>query len=264
MRKIAVMMCFLVIVSMGVSKEVAGHTVIVSLDRAGNAHITEKYTLQLNSSEYDAFDRIAKRTSTDLSIWQLFMKDIRTSAIGDITNLVSSASTAGAGNFGNNVIVNYDIANFAVQTDKAGRDVFFEINESRFTFYDASINKFIIPWKTELQLKFDTGVRKTDVIDIVPSPSQSSMVDDRYTLFWYGSRIDNAFNVDYKVQENVGELDLNNIAGSIYTFFYDNPVYTMAVVVIFVLVIVYRKPIIGLISESFGSEEEIELPKRGV
>jgi len=264
MRKLAVLLCVLVLVSIGFGKELAGHTIVVTVDRDGSAHVSEKYNLQLNYTDYETFEMIAKQTRTDLSMWQTFFADIRTTLIGDIGSLTTSASTAGAGNFGNNVIVNYDISGFSTQVDKVGRDVIFEVNESKFSFYQPGIDKFVIPWKTELQLKFDSTIKKTNIMDVTPSPSQSSMIDDQYTLIWYGSRIDNRFDVRYKVEENVGELDINAILSSTYDFFYNNPVYSAAVIVVLVLLLIYRKPIIGLIGESFGGEEEIEMPKRGV
>jgi hypothetical protein len=264
MRKLALIMCVLVVLSTGFAKELADHTVVVNIDTDGNAHVSEKYTLQLNSSEYIEFEKIAKQTSTDLGIWQAFSPEIQMSVVGELVGLTASASTAGAGNFGNNVVLEYSIAGFSSKVDKVGRDSIFEISRTGFIFYLEDIDKFIIPWKTELQLKFDQSVAKTDVIEVIPSPSQGSMVDGRYTLFWYGSRIDNNFNVKYKVEESIGEFDLASIMRSIYLFFYEDPVYAMAAIVILVLMMIYRKPIIGLILESFGGEEEIEMPKRGV
>jgi hypothetical protein len=207
---------------------------------------------------------IAKSTSTDLGMWQLFLKDISTTVLGSMKGLVTSASTAGAGNFGNNVVLNYDITGFASRIDKVGRDIIFGIGKTSFSFYQSDIDKLIIPWKTELDIKFDPRIQKTDIIQAIPSPSQSAIVDGRYTLFWYGSRIDNNFDVQYKVEENVGEFDVIAVLNSIYLFFYNSLVNTLALVITIVLVVIYRKPIIGLISESFGGEEEIELPKRGV
>ncbi len=264
MRKLGILLCFLVMVSIGFGKDLAGHTVVVTVDRDGDANVVETYTLQLNYTDYQTFETIAKQTRTDLSRWQTFFADIQTTLIGSINNLTTSASTAGAGNFGNDVILNYELSGFSTQVDKVGRDVIFNVNESKFSFYQPDIDKFIIPWKTELQLKFDSSIKKTDIMDVTPSPSQSSIVDDQYTLVWYGSRIDNRFDVRYKVEQNVGELDLDSILSSTYDFFYGNPVYSAAVIVILVLLLIYRKPIIGLISESFGGEEEIEMPKRGV
>jgi len=264
MRKLPILLCLLLITSIGFSKELAGHTVIVTVDRAGGAQVTEKYTLQLNYTEYETFERIAKLTSTDLSMWQSFFADIKTSVLGDIVNLTTSASTAGAGNFGNNIMLNYKIRDFAIKIGKTGRDSIYEINSSKFSFYDPSINKFVIPWKTELQIKFDSTIKKSAITDVTPSPSQSAIVDDQYTLFWYGSRIDNRFDIKYKVEESVAEFDLGAILDSTYWFFYENPIYVMVVVVVLVLLFIYRKPIVSLIGESFGGEEEIEMPKRGV
>jgi hypothetical protein len=161
-------------------------------------------------------------------------------------------------------MISYRIDDFANKTAKEGRDNIFEIEDKQFSFYQPEIGRFIIPWKTELQIKFASSIKKTDVLEVIPSPSQSSIVDNEYTLFWDGSRIDSTFLVKYRVEENVGELDLVSILDSTYSFFYENPVYMIAVVIILVLFVIYRKPIIGLISESFGGEEEIELPKRGV
>ena len=94
MRK-ALVLAFLVMLSIGFGKELAGHTIVVSVDRDGNAHVTEKYTLQLNYTEYETFEMIAKSTSTDLGMWQLFLKDINTTVLGSMKGLVTSASTAG-------------------------------------------------------------------------------------------------------------------------------------------------------------------------
>jgi len=263
MRKL-LFLAVLLLLPTGFGKELAGHTVMASIGLDGNAHVMEKYTLQLNLTEYEDFERIARTTSTDISMWQLFFKDINTTVIGDITGLIASASTAGAGNFGNNVILNYDVNGFALFIQQVGRDNYFEIHQNEFSFYDSEINKFIIPWKTELQLRFDPHIKKTDIVDVTPSPSQSAIVDDRYTLFWYGSKIDNTFNVRYRVEQNVGEFDAIAVLSSVYMFFYESPVNTLALVITLILVFIYRKPMIGLISDSFGGEEEIELPKRGV
>jgi len=263
MRKLAILFCILLL-SIGLSKDLAGHTIIVTLDRGGNAHVTEKYTMQLNLTEYLDFERIAKSTNTDLDMWRAFFSDITTTAKGNLTTVTTSASTAGAGNFGNDVLLTYDIPNFAKEISKIGRDVTYEVTDKEFTFYQQDIGKFILPWKTELQIKFIPIIQKNSVVEAMPSPTQTAMVDNEYTLFWRGSRIDSSFSVKYRVEENVGAFDAMTVANSIYLFFYETPVYSLAAVIVLVLFIIYRKPVIEIISESFGGEEEIELPKRGV
>jgi hypothetical protein len=264
MRKLALLLFVLFALSIGFGKELAGHSITVVLDRDGGAQITEKYTLQLNASDYEDFGSIAKSTSTDLSMWQAFFPDIDTSAEGNVSSLTTAASTAGAGNFGNNVILTYSIDNFANMTGKTGRDISYEVYGSEFSFYQTDIGKFVLPWKTDLQIKFAPPIKKTDIVDVAPSPSQSAMVDDKYTLFWYGSRVDSTFYVTYQVEESVSEFDLSSAIDSLYLFFYGNPAYALAAAIGVVIIIVYRRPIAGLVTESFGSEEEIEMPKRGV
>jgi len=264
MHKTIFALSVLLLMASGFSIELAGHKVIVTVNNDGSADVIETYTLQLAYEEYLEFERIATSTSTDLQSWQTFFSDIDNTILGNVTSLTTSASTAGAGNFGNGVILDYSVSNFASREDKIGRDIIYEIDGPSFSFYNLTINKFILPWKTELQIKFAPAIKKTNILEVTPEPVQSAMVDGQYTLFWYGMRIDNTFNVKYKMEENVGEFDIGTMLNSAYLFFSENPTYALAVLVILVLVIVYRKPIIELISESFGGEEEIEQPKRGV
>lgn len=258
MKRLLIMFLFMLfLVSTISARSLESHFITVDLDASGNAVVLESYTmgLEIASNDFTAFDNISAEAKDNIGIWQTFMKDIDISLVGEASELLITSSKQR--NFGQ-VNLEYKVNNFAKLLEERGRFTVWGITEDLFTFYDAESGIFTIPSKTTLWVRFD---KDYEIVETKPTPSLGPYIEDEvvYRLGWTGPLPTTEFSVKYKAEKGISEsFDVMRIFG----FFVENPVYGVAVLIIIVLLIIYRKQIIGVVSEGFAGAEEIEPPKK--
>lgn len=244
---------------------VAVNTIItINLDKEGNSQITEDYKLNFVWNEtLEEFNRLKELGTTDLVIWNNFSESIGVHVLGDRSDIsVFTKEILGI----SHVVIEYSIPGFAVYIGDEGRSIVREINMEQFSFYNDVSNSLILPDKTSITVAVeDTRKNKnqplSEMIDAIPPGFFMGpyIQNDKIVLLANGPINLNEFKVQYKIEKSISEswgLE------SMYIFFVKNPIYGIILLVLIVLTIAYRKKVIGVLSESFVGEENIEMPKR--
>jgi hypothetical protein len=233
------------------------HDVLVEINTAGNATVTESFVLNLNENEETLFDTISQKSTNNLTEWQKLYSDIQPYVLGNITSFQISTSKISGGQFGNEVRLEYTISDFAHKTDTIGRYDYYLINESQFAYYNARIGYFNIG-SSDLTIVLPDTDKDTDLLSAKPQP----WVSNNNNLRWISGTTASTFRIEYKQEIAISEsFDLNRL---IDTYFIKKPMYGAAIVLVIVFCIFFRKQIISLIGESFYSEGEIKLPKKEI
>lgn len=238
------------------ARSLESHFITVDLDVDGNANVQESYTIGLEAAtnDFTAFNNISAEAKNNVSVWQIFMKDINISLLGSVSDLLITSSKQR--NFGQ-VNLEYRIEGFAKLLEEKGRFTVWGITGDSFTFYDVKNDIFSIPSKTTLWIRFS---KDYEIIETKPLPSLGPYIENNvvYRLGWIGPLI-SEFSVKYRAEKGISEsFDIMRL----FDFFVENPIYGVAALIIIALVIIYRKQIIGIISEGFAGAEEIEPPKK--
>lgn len=256
MNRLFAIFLILVLASVVQARSLESHSITINVDDNGNAKIIEVYTIFLDAAtnDFTAFDQVSSEAKNNLTAWQTFMRDIDTSMVGFKDVVISSSKQRSFAA----VNLEYTSDNFARVAGVRGRFTEFEIPENRFKFYDLTNDILSIPSKTTLWITFSKDYQ---ILETKPTPSLGPYVENNavYRIGWLGPLPTSDFLVRYQQEKTLSEsFDLTRIA----SFFTDNPIYGIALLIIIGLVVIYRRQIIGLISESFTGEEEIETPKK--
>lgn len=256
MKKLLVLFCLLLLIPSGLGlKELLKHEIIVNLDAIGGTKVTERFVLSLDKNAYIVFEDLSKSPQAGVETWNTFLDEIDICVLGERSPVTISTSRIGQGQFGNEVKFEYTISDFATFLGGRGRYVRYSIDGNKFKFYDNVSGIFSIPAKTDLWIKLDPNLAGSKITNAVPEPYQK---EDK-TARWVGPSTTGTFLINYETEKGIGEsFDINRIINLLI----ETPVYTITILIIIALIIIYRKQIIGLVSESFAGEEEIEMPKR--
>lgn len=232
-----------------------GHDLIANIDSDGNAVIKERYVLgMVNNDERTEFDRIAATGVNNVENWNDFAPFIDTNVNLEIENLKISTAKASGGQFGSEVLLEYNVKGLADKTEKIGRYEVFLIKKEKFKFYNTSSMIFNLE-NADLTVILPVTVTETDIIETIPTP----FFKTGNTLRWVGTSTDD-FLIQYRVPQDI--LSSLSPAELFREYFLENPIQGATIAIILILLIIYRKKISTIISESLIVEEEIQLPKK--
>jgi len=268
MKEIAqILVLFLVLISCANAISLEDRLITIKLDTNGKAHVIEEFTISFSTTtEVDNFKGLAG--INELSAWKNFFNIIEPSVLGEKTNLqiVSKVDSLGFGR----ILIDYYVSNCAKLENESGRFLTKNVRSNQTSFYDAENKIFTLPPKATLQ--FQVFLPKIELYNVenyvttFPSALFSGpYVDQKTGTATYiirGPASASEFSFSYKIEKGLGEWDVQNIINTIYTWAFTNPIYTLVILTVIVLVVVYRYEIFNLLVESFSGEEEVELPKR--
>ena len=259
-------LCFVLLLSTGLA--ISGLSVdtmiTIDLDKNGNAEITEdsKLTFQWDTA-MEEFNRLKDLGTTDIIVWRNFSENIDVHVLGDRSDLsVFTKQVLGL----DHVVLQYNILGFATYVGEIGRSILREVNMDQFSFYNKSSGSLLLPDKTSITVTVeDTRKNENQPLDEIVETTPAGFFmgpyiqDTKIVVFADGPMNLNEFKVQYKVEKGISE---SWGFESLYLFFVKNPIYGITLLVLIALTVIYRRKVIGVLSESFAGEEDIEMPKR--
>jgi hypothetical protein len=259
--------------AVGLASSLDRQDVTVSLDKDGNAKVAEEYIVRLDTSEYADFDNASRTGLSDLWRWERFIERNTVVVLGERDSLAVIGKRDQLG-FGH-VTVTYSIPNFAKQLKEEGRIVTRGLTGEQFALYNAVGKLLIIPAKTTLQIQLD-DIRKDPredpgkYVEVSPpgidiNTGRPVMISNRITCTWRGPFAAGNFSLEFQIEKGLAESwGFEKMLAYLGDAFMKNPIYTVAVLIVVVLVAIYRREILGLIAESFAGEERVERPKKEI
>jgi len=246
------------------------HSITINIDKNGNALVLEKYLISLaNSQEATEFDKTSQTSQTSIAEWQKFYNQIDSSVIGEKQDLLITGRRDSLG-FGT-VALEYEIKELAKKTGEEGRYSTFSINATQFDFYKPEIDLFILPSKTKIVFEISalSSSQLNEPEKHVETRPRSiflgpliNLQENKVTLIGSGPTSTPEFLVSYKVEKSVGEVNPGKLLTSLAQFLAANPIYALLLILVLVTMVVYRRPLLTIIAESFAGEEEIHPPKK--
>lgn len=265
MKKI--LLVFLLLTAIVFAKSVEDRLITAELDKDGKAHVIEEYTVSFsNSGEVSEFNALAG--TNELSAWKAFSDVIEPVFFGEKQNLQIVSKTDSLG-FGR-VLLDYYLPEFAKQANGSGRFTIMGMLPNQFSFYNPENGVLTVPSKTTI--RFVVILPAAELLEVekyvTASPTALFLgpyVDQKAGKVTYmirGPASASNFAFSYTIEKGIGEFDVQKIVDTVYAWAFTNPIYTLVILTIIVLIAVYRREIAGLITESFEGEEEIEFPKK--
>ena len=259
-----------ILASSGLAKSLEDHSITINIDKNGNALVLEKYLISLaNSQEATEFDKTSQTSQTSIAEWQKFYNQIDSSVIGEKQDLLITGRRDSLG-FGT-VALEYEIKELAKKTGEEGRYSTFSINATQFDFYKPEIDLFILPSKTKIVFEISalSSSQLNEPEKHVETRPRSiflgpliNLQENKVTLIGSGPTSTPEFLVSYKVEKSVGEVNPGKLLTSLAQFLAANPIYALLLILVLVTMVVYRRPLLTIIAESFAGEEEIHPPKK--
>jgi hypothetical protein len=244
------------------------HTIGIDIDANGNAHVTEAYSLNLSDDEALKFDELRNRSSatSEAWMWSNINPEIDMHVLGERSSIVIIAQSEPA----HTVTIDYNIPNFARIITEEGRFVTRGIFIGQLAMYDAVSGLMHIPASTTLKISV-AGLqvpRKEllkDYFEVRPDipGADTTLAGDKVQYTLKGELAIPELTIAFKEEKAIGESwGIERLVRSIGGFFMSNMSYNLVLVIIVILVVIYRKEIFGLVTESFGGEQEIEPPRK--
>lgn len=265
MKKI--LLVFLLLTAVMFAKSIEDCLITVNLDKSGNAHVIEEYTISFsNTGEVSEFNSLAG--VNELSAWKGFSDAIEPTFFGEKQDLhiVSKKDSLGFGK----VLLEYMMYGFAKESNGSGRFTVRSMMPNQTVFYNSESGVLTVPPKTTIQ--FVVELPKAELIEVdkyvTASPTAlflgpyADQKAGKVTYIIRGPASAPDFIFSYTIEKGIGEFDIQKIADTVYSWAFTNPIYTLVILTIIVLAAVYRREITGLVTESFAGEEDIELPKK--
>lgn len=266
MKAAALAALALIIVAPALSRELIAEDIKITLDPAGNGDVVEEYRFSLDSADYPAFDRLVG--SQALDEWKAFSPEIGPYVLGDKTSLILSAirDFQRSPNYGM-VTLSYRMQGLARKVSETGRTATYGLSAEQFAFYATEARTLYLPPKATLYVQLNKALSdslKKNNVEAEPTPQTSYMDSDgRKVYVWRGPLTTTVFGLKYSLELGITEsLGFERLWQGAYDFFMANPVYGIAVAVILVLAVIYRRQILGLIGEGFVGEETVEAIKK--
>lgn len=241
------------------------HSIKLSIDEDGSASVMEEFTLSLQTvGDSQMFDNLSAIGATNVSMWGELSNEIKMNVLGERLGIAIATKKPLLG-FGK-VTIEYTIESFALPTGEVGRFMTMHVGADQFSFYDAEAGVFSLPAKADLTVELNDprharDEKIEDYIDVKPKSIFTGpfLYGDKISYSCKGPAVSYEFSIDFKVEKGIGEeLSLQ----SLFQFLTMHPIYSIALIILVALVLIFRKHVAGAISESFMGEEEIELPKR--
>ncbi|MBI4215088.1 hypothetical protein HY546_03765 [archaeon] len=236
-------------------------SIVVSVSRAGDANVTEDYRLSFGDDDsFRTYLKVRDAGSKDLASWQNLTSKIDQNVIGS-EPVVASQRVGGF----EHLVLTYQSANLAQQVVFLGKLAVFQISGSAFKrFSNTSTNILSIPERVSLRfIVEDTRKSREDPVSSFFESSTPVLLgpyEQQGTVVFFGNGpfTANDFSLTMRVERTLSEsLSLD----SLVRFLSYNQAYAMAIAVLAVLAVVFRKQVFGALSE-ITSEEEIQPPKK--
>lgn len=256
----------LALLSPALGKELIAEDIKITLDTTGNAAVLEEYRFVLESTDYPEFDsRIGSQVPED---WRSFSSGIGPHVLGDRREVAVSAvrDWQRSPNYGV-VKIAYKVPGFVKKISETGRLATYGVSAEQFAFYATEGKTLYLPPKVTVYIQLDKGfeeILRKNGIEVEPAPYTSyTDSEGRGIYLWRGPLTSAVLGLRYSAELGITEsLGFERLYQGIYEFFSTNPVYAIAVLIVLVLAVIYRKQILGLVSESFVGEESVETMKK--
>ncbi|RLG21636.1 hypothetical protein DRN74_01905 [Candidatus Micrarchaeota archaeon] len=270
-RVIALFLLFMVLLGPAYAKELIGHNVEIILEENGDAIVTEEYKVDIqNTSEFEQLHNLSIIAKNDLNLWKSFLNDIDFYVKGNIEDV--SVSTETDPQFGTDIVIQYKVKNLAKISEERPRAVIRVLRGEDFLYYHNETKRFVIPRKNTLEIKISPS-KRLEIIGVNPRPDseivegakvvKGVLTGGRLVYIWNKPLLADTFEFKFSVEKTISEtFDLQRLATGLVAFLIEKPIYSITLLILLVLVIIYRKQIASLVIESFAGEEEISLPKK--
>lgn len=270
---IYLILCFILILSSGFSKELINHKIDIDLQENGDASIIEDYKINIQESDdFILLNDLTINSNNDIKNWKEFFPDIDFHVLGDIKNLVISTETNAQ--FGSDIIIQYDIRGLAKISAEEPRRTIYSITAKDFKFYNEENNFFFMPKNTNLNIKVSPS-KRLEVIQTIPRANseviegakvEKGMIKGGKLVYqWNRPLSTEQFVFSYSIDKTLGEsFDIQKIGEAVFSFFIAEPIYATVFIIFILLIFIYRRQIMLIMSESFSAEEEVIPPKNEI
>ncbi|MBS3060757.1 MAG: hypothetical protein J4432_04600 [DPANN group archaeon] len=250
------------------AKELTNRNINMHISSQGTATVVEEFVIALSPQDSREVDPLIEKGTSDIYTWNKFFSVIRRNVLGEYRELsvVAKKDTQGFAR----ISLGYKIDNLPVRISEEGRIITKAISPRSFAFFDSNGEVFTLPSDATIQIQIEDQrqsrerQRIEEFFAAKPAGAFLGPYSSENTVLFIvkGPLVTKDFLVLWKEEQSIGQsFSTSRILESAYRNLRSSPIYTLAVMIILGLLVIYRKQALAVIAESF-SEEEIEMPKR--
>jgi len=265
MKKILIMLllCSIVLAQAGIERT----NIVISISQTGAASVREEFIIRVNNETATIFEQMIEKKESTFDSWKALISDLDQHVKSLEPPVISAKKTELTRDLIEYKLgMEYNSPVFAQLKSSEGRIENWEVQNMMLEFYDLTSEKLIISEEISITIviddtRKDKTISSSEFFSITPKSIVQGpyMQDgDKAVFFINGPALAENFKINFKIEKPLSQVFA---VQNVVDFFKRNPGYTLILVILIALTIVFRKQVFSLVEDAFITDEDIILPR---